>query len=94
MTSTGSLQGPEIQVELKYCERCGGLWLRRQEAKGVYCAPCRARLEARPKPPEASAFAVRCRKRRQRETAPQRENLRSSARIDYLQGVAALEARA
>jgi hypothetical protein len=29
-----------IQLELKYCERCGGLWLRRQGTAGVYCAAC------------------------------------------------------
>jgi Zn-finger nucleic acid-binding protein len=29
-----------IQLELKYCERCGGLWLRRKGTEEVYCAPC------------------------------------------------------
>ena len=29
-----------IQLELKYCERCGGLWLRLQGAQEVYCAAC------------------------------------------------------
>jgi Zn-finger nucleic acid-binding protein len=29
-----------IQLELKYCERCGGLWLRRRGAADVYCAAC------------------------------------------------------
>jgi Zn-finger nucleic acid-binding protein len=29
-----------IQLELKYCERCGGLWLRRHGAAQVYCASC------------------------------------------------------
>ena len=46
-------KGQEIQVELKYCERCGGLWLRPQGADGVYCAGCRVRLAARPDPGEA-----------------------------------------
>lgn len=31
-------------MELKYCERCAGLWLRPQNADGVYCAPCHACL--------------------------------------------------
>ena len=32
---------PEIvQLELKYCERCGSLWLRLQGAPDVYCAGC------------------------------------------------------
>lgn len=29
-----------IELELKYCERCGGLWLRRRGAEEVYCPPC------------------------------------------------------
>lgn len=29
-----------IQLELKYCERCGGLWVRRMEGEEVYCPPC------------------------------------------------------
>jgi hypothetical protein len=29
-----------IQLELKYCERCGGLFLRRQEVGEVYCNRC------------------------------------------------------
>lgn len=34
-----------IQLELKYCERCGGLWLRRlQGAPGVYCAACQPEM--------------------------------------------------
>ncbi len=30
----------DIELELKYCERCGGLWLRRQGSEEVYCPPC------------------------------------------------------
>ena len=29
-----------LELELKYCERCGGLWLRVQGVKEVYCALC------------------------------------------------------
>ena len=29
-----------IQMELKYCERCGGLWLRIRGSEIVYCPPC------------------------------------------------------
>jgi hypothetical protein len=28
------------RLELKYCERCGGLWFRRRGAGEVYCARC------------------------------------------------------
>ena len=29
-----------IRLELKYCERCGGLWLRLKDSELVYCPPC------------------------------------------------------
>ncbi len=35
------IEDPEIVLlELKYCERCGGLWLRVRGAADVYCALC------------------------------------------------------
>jgi hypothetical protein len=30
----------ELEVELKYCERCGGLWLRPVGGRQIYCPPC------------------------------------------------------
>lgn len=33
-----------LQLELKYCERCGGLWLRVRGTQGPYCSPCAAAL--------------------------------------------------
>jgi Zn-finger nucleic acid-binding protein len=36
----------EVAVELKYCERCGGLWLRRPGHEMVYCERCRAQRAA------------------------------------------------
>lgn len=32
-----------IDLELKYCERCGGLFLRPRQASLVYCGVCQAR---------------------------------------------------
>lgn len=29
-----------IQMELKYCERCGALWLRLKGSDLTYCSPC------------------------------------------------------
>lgn len=37
--------GSAIQLELKYCERCGGLWLRPRGSDIVFC-PCCARAMA------------------------------------------------
>lgn len=29
-----------VQLELKYCERCGGLWFRPLGCGEIYCAAC------------------------------------------------------
>ncbi len=36
------------KLELKYCERCGGLWLRPQGGDAVYCAACAEALRELP----------------------------------------------
>ena len=41
----------EVGMELKYCEHCGGLWVRESGA-GVYCNKCRPKVEDLPKPPK------------------------------------------
>jgi len=33
-----------IQVELKYCERCGALWLRLTGSDLTFCSPCSVTL--------------------------------------------------
>lgn len=35
-----SIDSNAIQMELKYCERCGGLWLRIRGSEIVYCPSC------------------------------------------------------
>jgi len=39
----------EVGVELKYCEHCGGLWVRERGA-GVYCDRCQAKVADLPEP--------------------------------------------
>ena len=39
----------EVAVELKYCERCGGLWLRPTHDDESYCERCRAAVAAWPR---------------------------------------------
>jgi len=92
MDFIGTMEGSEIQVELKYCERCGGLWLRQEGTNGVYCASCRERLAAMPNPGEAPPRKARSRRKARAQAADvQREDLQSRTRIEYLQGVAAME---
>lgn len=33
-------------MDLKYCERCGGLWLRRRDSEEVYCSECGPKMAA------------------------------------------------
>jgi len=33
-----------VELELKYCERCGALWLRPAGSSHVYCAPCELKM--------------------------------------------------
>jgi hypothetical protein len=40
----------EVRMELKYCERCGGLWVRECGAGAVYCASCQAKVADLPIP--------------------------------------------
>jgi hypothetical protein len=40
----------EIRVELKYCEHCGGLWLRECGAAAAYCENCRPLVADLPMP--------------------------------------------
>lgn len=37
----------EIGMELKYCEHCGGLWVRERDG-GVYCERCQRALDELP----------------------------------------------
>ena len=34
----------EVGVELKYCEHCGGLWVRERGCGEVYCETCRPKV--------------------------------------------------
>jgi hypothetical protein len=47
-------EDPEvIQLELKYCERCGALWLRLRGTQEIYCAPCDLEMLDLPAPRRA-----------------------------------------
>ncbi len=44
-----NLKSGEVRVELKYCERCGGLWVR-EGGGGVYCNKCEPEIADLPIP--------------------------------------------
>ena len=92
MNFIDGVRGQEMRVDLKYCERCGGLWLRPQGTDGVYCTACNVRLAAMPNPGEAPPRKARSRRKSRAQARDvQRKGLQRPARIEYLQGVAALE---
>jgi hypothetical protein len=37
-----------VELELKYCERCGTLWLRPCRNEQVYCSPCTMKMLSLP----------------------------------------------
>lgn len=39
-----------VGLELKYCEQCGGLWLRERGSHECYCAGCARFLQEMPPP--------------------------------------------
>lgn len=52
----------EVGVELKYCEHCGGLWVRERGAGVVYCGKCQALVADLPIPkkrPRGAELPVR-----------------------------------
>lgn len=49
MSSDGKNGYHSVRMELKYCEHCGGLWVRESGA-GVYCAKCEPKVADLPMP--------------------------------------------
>jgi len=90
------IEGSSIHVELKYCERCGGLFLRTQGTNLVYCTGCAVQLAAKTEVIGKCSPLPYCRKRNPRTVkGPTHEGRRTQgmARIEYLQGVATIEVR-
>ena len=50
-------QADEMRMELKYCEHCGSLWLRRSGTERVYCESCQPKVAELP-PPKKSPGRV------------------------------------
>ncbi len=49
MNFSKAIERGDVVVQLKYCERCGGLWLRCSEDEESYCENCRAAMKAWPR---------------------------------------------
>ncbi len=46
--ATGMEGRIQMRMDLKYCERCGGLWLRERASGLAYCVGCQDKLAAMP----------------------------------------------
>jgi len=55
MIGSDSNEKNEMRVELKYCERCGSLWVRECGGGLVYCAKCEAEIAELPRPKKKPA---------------------------------------
>jgi Zn-finger nucleic acid-binding protein len=53
-----SLEDVLVPMELKYCERCGGLWFRAKDADEVYCPGCVPQMADMPKPKRKRVVVV------------------------------------
>jgi Transcription factor zinc-finger len=100
MRFPSSMERSDIPVELKYCERCGGLWLRPQGGAGVYCSGCRAcmaELSNRINTPNHKEVSTRTSRRRKARLQGSKVQARGDdpgpTRVEYLEGVAAMEVR-
>jgi hypothetical protein len=47
-----------VRVELKYCEHCGGLWVRERGAGMVYCDNCQLKVADLPVPKKPPARVI------------------------------------
>jgi hypothetical protein len=93
MNFTDGMEGQELRIDLKYCERCGGLWLRPQGTDGVYCASCGSALAAMPDRGNLTSRGKRRRKPRLPEPNFSQKGQGADlschlAHLEYLQGVA------
>lgn len=84
-----------VAGELKYCERCGGLFVRPPADERVYCARCVMQLAQESLAEGMTSNRPKDRiHKRPKGTTIIRSSVGSNGRIDSLQGVAMWEVRA
>src|SRR2546421_128279 len=73
----------EETVELKVCERCGGLWLRPGGSRWIYCGPCKAKLEELPPPALRPTRATMTRNDGKRNDGKRNDDRRDDAKRNH-----------
>ena len=97
MNFISRMESAQVHFELKYCERCGGLFVRVQAADVVYCDGCTSHLRARSDFRKELRPATRHRARNPRMVKgpkPRNHELQGAAQSEYLEGAAVLGVRA
>ncbi len=79
-------QGPSRGLELKYCERCGGLWVRLQGETEVYCVKCRRQMAGLPRPSAEPSTKPRL-------PRPDRDDVQCQCELGTLHAIAEVEVR-
>jgi hypothetical protein len=84
MNIVNTEEGKGFLVELKYCERCGGLFLRARGSGAEYCGGCQTHVDELPRRAERTS---------RKDRASRRGDLAGGAPIGSLLGVAEMEVR-
>jgi hypothetical protein len=93
MNFISEIDSYESRVELKYCERCGGLFLRLCGASLSYCGTCKVHLTL-PSPASRPVEVLAGRRSRNARTPGYRRRASpGTVRIGDLRGVALSEVR-
>jgi len=93
MNFIDKIECTDKQMELKYCERCGGLFLRLLGASLVYCGACMAHAAELLSTIGRPGRTRSCKRRRLRTPRLHWGKIEPDARIDSLQGSAATGVR-
>jgi len=92
MNFISDLESTQVRIELKYCERCGGLFFRAPGTTIVYCCSCRVR---RTECETHAFFSKRAARRERKPRIPVRRGAPAvgTGVIGNLQGIAATGVR-
>jgi hypothetical protein len=88
MNLISDIDTAQAGIELKYCERCGGLFLRLIGASLVYCGPCKAHQAGLHSPAKLPVPLEGRTRRKARLPQLQRKASGLGARINDLKAVA------
>ena len=91
MNFIGEIKSTDLELELKYCERCGGVFLRLLGTTFVYCSTCMAHWAALQSTSELSDRDRWRSKRKTRKARVPRSNVKVGVSINDLHGIASVK---